>query len=69
MPVHFSWDISFGQIVLTVPLGWLVLQSFRVYQMLLNFRIEHEMLMRDWADRQQPRVRLETLPTRQTKWW
>lgn len=45
MDVKFSWDISFGQVIVTVPIIWVMIMLMRMYNMLLNFRIEHEDLM------------------------
>lgn len=67
--VQIEWTVSFGQIVITVPLLWVTIMLFRIYAMLLNFRMEHEMLMQDWAARQTPPVKLYNLPTRNKKWW
>ncbi len=66
---HFTWDISFGQIVVSVPIFWVIFQLVKISNMLFRFRIEHEILMQDWASRQSPPARLIDLPTRQTKWW
>lgn len=68
MDVKFSWDISFGQVIVTVPIIWVMIMLMRMYNMLLNFRIEHEDLMADWAARQTPPRRLSDLGTRK-KWW
>lgn len=67
--MHFTWDISFGQVIVSVPILWVIILLMRVYQLLLRFRIEHEILMVDWASRQTPPIKLHELPTRQTKWW
>jgi hypothetical protein len=67
--VHFTWDISLGQVAISIPILWGVIMLLKIHQMMLRFRIEHEMLMRDWGGRQTPPVKLEDLPTRQTKWW
>jgi hypothetical protein len=48
---------------------WIVGQLTRISALLLRFRIEHEILMNDWADRQTPKMRVQDLPTRQKTWW
>lgn len=48
---------------------WLILLIIKIYHMLLNFRMEHEILMQEWALRQVPPVHLHNIPTRQKKWW
>jgi hypothetical protein len=67
--VHFTWEISAGQVIVSIPLLWIISQLAKMTSMLLKFRIEHETLMLDWAARQTPPVRLTDLPTRATKWW
>lgn len=67
--MHLAWEISAGQIVISMPLLALALYAFRSYNMLLMFRIEHELLMRDWADKQTPPKKLHELPWRQKRWW
>ena len=67
--VHWSWDVSFGQVIVSVPIFWLIYVTWKMSQMMMRFRIEHEYLMQDWANRQVPPVRLQDMPTRQTKWW
>lgn len=67
--MHFTWDISFGQVLLTLPLGAITLALFRIFRILLLFRMEHELLMEDWAGRQQPPQRLSDLHTRKKFWW
>jgi hypothetical protein len=64
--VHYTWDVTFGQLIISVPLFWVVVLIMRIYQLLLRFRIEHEILMVDWAERNDKK--LHELPTR-TKWW
>jgi hypothetical protein len=67
--VHFTWDISAGQVIVSVPLLWIIRELARITSMLMRFRIEHEELMIDWAARQVPPRVLSDLPTRQSKWW
>lgn len=67
--MHFTWDITFGQVVVSVPILWIVGMLMKMHGMLLRFRIEHEDLMADWAKRQNPPRLLSELPTRQSKWW
>ncbi len=67
--LHFSPEITLGQIIISVPIIWILRQLTRITKMLINFRIEHEYLMRDWANRQTPPVKLEDLPTRRATWW
>lgn len=67
--MHFTWDVTIGQVVVDAPILWIVVTLWRIQRMLFNFRIEHETLMQDWADRQVPKRKLRELPTRQTKWW
>lgn len=67
--MHFTWDISFGQVIVTIPIFWLIGIISRIYVILLRFRIEHEDLMVDWCARQTPPRRLSDLPTRQSRWW
>lgn len=66
--MHFTWEISFGQVIVSVPILWVLFMLMRLYNMMLSFRIEHEDLMIDWASRQSPPRRLSELPTRK-KWW
>ena len=66
---HFTWDISLGQVVVSIPLFWIIWTLVRISSSLLKFRMEHEILMVDWAARQVPPVRLHEMPTRQTTWW
>lgn len=67
--MHVIWEITIGQIVISIPILWLILYIIKIYHMLLNFRVEHEILMQDWAARQNPVVHLHNIPTRQKKWW
>jgi len=65
--VHFTWDISLGQLILTVPLGAIFIMLRAMFTMMTRFRMEHEILMRDWSERTgKP---LEDLPTRKNVWW
>jgi hypothetical protein len=57
-----SWEISLGQIVLSVPLGFILLSLWTLNRKITLFRIEHEYLMADWAERKG--IRLKELPTR-----
>lgn len=67
--MHFSWELSFGQIVVSVPIVWILIMLMRLYSMMLRFRIEHEDLMLDWCAKQNPPRNLMDLPTRRTRWW
>lgn len=67
--MHFTWEISAGQVAISVPLAYVVYTVFKISQNLLRYRIEHEILMTDWACRQVPPVKLHELPTRMNKWW
>lgn len=67
--MHFTWDISFGQVIVSIPILWLIGIISRMYAMMLRFRIEHEELMVDWCNRQTPPKNLMDLPTRKTRWW
>lgn len=67
--IHWSSEISLGQVILTVPLGVILLILWKMLRMLLMFRMEHEMLMEDWAARQTPPKKLTELYTRKTFWW
>lgn len=67
--MHFTWDISLGQIMLGAPLATLAFYMLRIHKVLLLFRLEHEVLMRDWASRQTPPIKLSELPTRQKAWF
>lgn len=67
--MHFTWDISLGQIMLGAPLATLAIYMLKIHKTLLLFRIEHEELMRDWAARQNPPIRLSEMPTRQKAWF
>lgn len=64
--MHFSWDISLGQVIVTVPIMWVMVMLMKMYSLLLNFRIEHEDLMSDYAERKG--FKLSDLPTRR-RWW
>lgn len=66
--MHFSWEITFGQVIISVPILWVMVMLMKIYGMLLNFRIEHEDLVLDWAKRQTPPRIVSELPTRR-KWW
>lgn len=67
--MHFTWDVSAGQLVVTLPVFWVVIQLVKITNMLMRFRIEHEDLMVDWCARQDPPKKLSELPTRRTRWW
>lgn len=67
--MHWTWDISFGQMAISIPIIWVIVMLMRVYQMMLNFRIEHEFLVQDWCLRQTPPVKLIDMPTRRNRWW
>lgn len=67
MTPHFTWDISLGQIIISFPIFGMILMLIKLHSMLLLFRMEHEILMADWAKRHD--VELHTIPTRQKKWW
>lgn len=67
--MHFTWEISFGQVVVSIPIFWVMFMLGRIYSMMLRFRMEHEELMLDWCMRQTPPKNLMDLPTRKTKWW
>lgn len=65
--MHFTWDVSLGQVIVSVPIFAIIAMLIRLYSMMLMFRMEHEILMVDWAKRNG--VELHTIPTRQKKWW
>lgn len=65
--MHFTWEITLGQVVISVPIFWLLVMIARIYGMMLNFRMEHEVLMIEWAERNDKK--LHDLPTRMKKWW
>lgn len=67
--MHFVWELTLGQVIVGVPIIWVMGYLMKIYSMMLNFRIEHEILMTDWACRQDPPVKLHELPTRQKRWW
>lgn len=67
--MHFTWEFSLGQVIIGIPVFSLAIFMFKIYNMLLMFRIEHELLMKDWADTQNPPRKLHELPWRQKKWW
>lgn len=67
--MHFTWEVSFGQVIVSIPILWIAGQLWKMLNMLMRFRIEHEDLMVDWAARQNPPKILSDLPTRQKKWW
>jgi len=67
--MKFVWEITFGQIVMGVPLGVIIIVLMKMFRILLLFRMEHEMLMQDWALRQNPPVKLVDLHTRKRMWW
>lgn len=64
----FDWHVSFGQLIISVPIFWVVVMMARVYHLMLRFRIEHETLMIWWSESQNPKVNLHDLPTRK-QWW
>lgn len=64
---HFTWDVSFGQVIVSIPIFWVIYMLVKLYSMMLMFRMEHETLMMDWSKRNN--IDLHTLPTRQKKWW
>lgn len=66
--MHFSWDISFGQVIVGIPLVVVAGYILRMHGMLMLFFVEHEELMKDWASRQSPPQKLSDLPTRQRRW-
>lgn len=65
--IHFTWDISIGQILTGVPLFGIGVALLKIYNMMLMFRMEHEILMQDWSKR--TGIELHTIPTRQKKFW
>ena len=65
--MHFTWDITLGNVILGVPLMGLLIVGMRVHSMLLHFRIEHEYLMQDWAERNGKA--LDAMPTRKKGIW
>ncbi len=65
--VHFQWDITLGQILLLLPLLGLFATFLGMYNQFSVFRMEHEVLMEDWAHRQSPQVKLEELPWRKKR--
>jgi hypothetical protein len=67
--MHFTWEITFGQVVISVPITLLVFAVARIYGLLWTFRVEHELLMGDWAKRQTPAAELKDLPWRQKRWF
>ena len=67
--MHFTWDISFGQILLGLPLLGILGALLKIFGILFKFRVEHETLMGWWARSQSPPVNLNEIPTRQGKWW
>lgn len=67
--MHFAWDFTFGQVIVSIPILTILYMLIRIHSMLLNFRIEHEWLMMEWAGKQSPPVKVHELPTRQSKWW
>lgn len=67
--MHITWELSIGQLMVGLPVLTLAVLMFRIYGMMLTFRIEHEILMRDWAERQTPPQQLHKLPWRQKRWW
>lgn len=62
--MHFTWDVTFGQIVVGVPVLVILGILVRLDRLIQNFRIEHEYLMNDWASRQNPKINVKDLPTR-----
>lgn len=67
--MHFTWEITFGQVVIGVPIVALVVAVAKMYGLLLTFRIEHEVLMNSWAKDQTPQIELDKLPWRQKRWF
>jgi len=66
--MHFTWDVSAGQVIVSIPIFWVLILFLRFQAALVRFRIEHDDLMVDWCNRQVPPRRLSDLPTRQSKW-
>lgn len=67
--MHFTWEISFGQVLVSIPIFSVLYILIKMHAMLLRFRIEHEDLMADWCARQTPPRKLMDLPTRIKSWW
>jgi hypothetical protein len=67
--MHFEWQLTLGQIVVTVPILWIVWVLAKIDRMMFRFIIEHEILMKDWANRQTPPIKVEDLPTRTKSRW
>ena len=69
--MHFSGDISLGQILtligLFTPLVGVLLWLGRIDRKMGRFMIEHEMIMADLAERKG--VPLNEFPTRQKPQW
>lgn len=60
--MNFTWDISIGQVVMSVPLGLILVMLLSLNRKITLFRIEHEYLMADWAERKG--LKVIELPTR-----
>lgn len=67
--MSFDWHVSFGQLIVSVPIFWVIVMLMKMHHLLLRFRIEHEILMNFWAESQNPKVKLHELPTRMKTWW
>ena len=64
--MHFSADITLGQIVVFITLLGAIWKANRV---LTIFSIEHEILITDWCKRQTPPLEVMNLPTRKRVKW
>lgn len=67
--MHVTGEISAGQVIISVPLVFVLMMLMKLHSMMLMFRMEHEILMQEWAGRQTPPIQLHNLHTRQKKWW
>ena len=61
--MHFTGDISLGQILVSVPVFALMGMVYSLSRKITLFRVEHEYLMADYCERHG--LPLMTLPTRQ----
>jgi hypothetical protein len=65
MGIHFTWDVSAGQIVLFAPLGGILWWLWKISSTLRTFMVEHEMLMASEAEKRG--VKVEDFPTRSAR--
>ena len=67
--MRFTWDMSLGQAIITIPLIGILILILKLYGLIIRFRLEHEILMNWWADSQIPKIQLAEIFTRKKGWF